>query len=159
MPLTKLTISPENTAYSFIDGSEVNSVSLEGGSSRYRRDIVGATSTVTVSWIFNAIEYDYFRAFYRGVSAKGSKPFLIDLILDDSELIEHEVHFIVNSVNLVSQQGNSYSVTAQLEVKPKTYDEDDDVVFVDLYNSYGEDMNDVIQQLEILTNKELPAHL
>lgn len=162
MALTKFIIPPNQSGYSVSDGRETLSAQLDGGASRYRRDILNAARRVNVQWTFNKEEYQYFRAFYNGVTLSGSTPFLIDLFLDDQELTEHTVYFVPESVSLgqvVASQ--NFTVSAQLEATPTPADADADAALVMLFNEYGsfEIADGVLNQLEQLANVDLPGSL
>lgn len=161
MALTKLTIPPDQSGYSVTDGTEVISVKLDGGASRFRRDVLNAASRVTVQWSVTPDNFRYLRAFYRSVTAQGSTPFLIDLLLDEPELTEHQAYFIPGTMRLQSQRGLQYVVAAELEVAPDLPDSEYDAILVTLYNEYGgsEQALLMLNQLEQLTNVDLPAAL
>jgi len=161
MALTKLTIPPNQASYSVKDGNETLSVKLDGGQSRYRRDILEASSIVDVAWSVNGAEFQYLRAFYKTTSRRGSLPFLIDLYLDLPTLTEHEAYFVKDTVKFPSQRGLEFTVSAQLEVKPLEADDDYNQAIVDLYNEYGsyEAAQEVLAQLEQLTNVDLPGSM
>jgi hypothetical protein len=153
MAMTKFIIPPDNSAYSVTDGKEVVATQLDGGAARYRRDIIGATSTVNVSWILGRDEYKYLRSFYRGVTGKGATPFLIDLILDDFELTEHKVYFIPGSMQLTAQKGLTHWASAQLEVYPN--EDTDNGDFAYLYNEFGSFSKFLVSEdvLQIVVNE------
>lgn len=163
MALTKFIYPPENSAYSVADGKEVVSTQLDGGAARYRRDIIGATSTVGVSWIFGPDEYKYLRSFYRAVTLKGSKPFRIDLILDEPELTEHKAYFIPGSMQLTAQKGLTYWASAQLEVYPAEIDYAAESAFVALFSEYGKDWESLFPIFEngfnTVINIDVPGRL
>lgn len=139
MSLTKFIVRPDNSSYSATDGKEVVSVALDGGSSRYRRDILGASSAVNVQWVCNREEFHYIRAFFRALTGKGSLPFAIDLILDNPLPVEHKAYFIPGSMVLTGQRGLSYYVSAQLEVEPVDIDEDMEIDYVIMFNEFGDE--------------------
>lgn len=157
MAMTKFILPPDNSAYSVTDGKEVVATQLDGGAARYRRDIIGATSTVNVSWILGRDEYNYLRSFYRGVTGKGASPFLIDLILDDFELTEHKVYFIPGSMQLTAQKGMTHWVSAQLEVYPN--EDTDNGNFAYVYAEFGSDWRYWLDTLDKITNFDLPEIL
>lgn len=159
MALSKFTIPPNKEGYGVTDGSEVIGVKLDGGASRYRRDVVGSTSRVTVQWSLNPSSYRYIRAFFRTATANGSSPFLIDLLMDEPALTEHTAHFVPDSMQLTNVRGNTYTVSAELEIKPLPADEEYDTALVMLYEEYGLVAPYFINQLEHLVNVQLPAKL
>ena len=158
MPLTKLILAPDRTAYTVQDGVETLEVKLDGGASRFRWDIVGSTSNVTVQWSVGPENYQYLRAFYRTISSHGADPFLIDLILDEPSFTEHTVHFIPGSMRLQSQSGLKYVVAAQLEVIPEIEDSALNESIVEIINAYGgyEEPSLVFDLLETLINVDFP---
>lgn len=163
MSISKFIIPPDNSSYAVSDGKEVVSTKLDGGASRYRRDILGATSTVDVVWILGPDEYKYLRSFYRALCVTGSRPFLIDLILDEPTLTEHKAYFIPASVRLTGQKGLTYWVSAQLEVYPAEMDMQAEADFAAIYGEFGKNwQNDFPifeNSLDLLTNIEIPGAL
>lgn len=161
MGLTKLTLAPDSSSYSVTDGKEVVSVALDGGAGRYRRDILDASSSVSVVWICDREEYHYLRAFYRALLGKGSKPFLIDLILDDPLPAEHKAYFVPGSMVLTGQKGLSYYVSAQLEVEPAEIDTEAETMFAALFSEFGgtwqTDFPPIESEFDWLINTKLPA--
>ncbi len=160
MALNKLKLTPDSSSYSVTDGKEVVATQLDGGAARYRRDILGATSTVSVSFILGTVEYSYLRAFYKALVSSGATPFLIDLILDKPELTEHKAYFVPGSIQLTAQKGLTYWVSAQLEVYPVAMTEDD-FTFAALYGEFGENWRllfpPVEDELNTITNVTLPG--
>jgi len=160
MSISKFIIPPDNSSYAVSDGKEVVSTKLDGGASRYRRDILGATSTVDVVWILGPDEYKYLRSFYRALCVSGSRPFLIDLILDEPTLTEHKAYFIPASVRLTGQKGLTYWVSAQLEVYPAEMDMQAEADFATIYSYWGPNWQTTFpvfdDELNTLMNIEIP---
>lgn len=119
--MDKLLLCPTAAGYSAQQNPSTLSVALDGGAGRYRADILNASFLVNVLWVCDQEKYDYLSAFERTATKRGSLPFLIDLILDDSELIEHEARFVPGSYRLAQVDGVVYRVEAVLEVV-KPYD-------------------------------------
>jgi hypothetical protein len=155
--MKKFILPPDSSAYSMADGAEIISTKLDGGASRVRKDIIGATSIVNCVWILGRDEYKYFRSFFRGITGKGANPFLIDLILDEHYLTEHEAYFVPNSVQLTGQKGHTYWLSAQLEVKPLPDLDNGD--FSDIYSALGEDWYRWLDKLDFIVNHEWPEVL
>lgn len=163
MAMTKLKLAPDNSNYSVTDGREVLATQLSGGAARYRRDVIGAPSRVTVQWILDREEYRYLRAFYKVVTQSGSEPFLIDLILDVPELTEHTAYFIPESMALTGQKGLSHTVSAQLDVKPLDMDETAAIDLVNVFNYFGpqwaSSFPPLDDQLNTLMNISIPEDI
>lgn len=158
--MEKFIIPPDQDGYSVTDGNETVSTILDGGLSRTRRDILGASSLVTTVWTLGREDYRYIRAFYRGVTGKGAEPFLIDLLLDFPTLTEHKAKFVVGSMALTQQDGLKFEVTAQLEVEPLPADDDFDRAYAMIYGVYGfEEWDLVYNQFNHLVNEVMPASL
>jgi hypothetical protein len=160
MAISKFIIPPDNSSYSVTDGSQVIATQLDGGAARYRRDILGATSKVGVSWTLGPEEYKYLRSFYRALCVSGSRPFLIDLILDDPVLTEHKAYFVPNSMQLTGQKGLTYFVACQLEVYPAEMDLEAEADFAAIYSYWGKDWKNKFpafdDELNTLINIEIP---
>jgi hypothetical protein len=121
MALPKLTIPPDQDNYSVIEFENVVSVKLDGGSSRFRLDKTSSIGKATVQWTVNEENYRYLRDFYR-LTKNGALTFLIDLLYDTPYLTELEAKFVPDSFKLARQQGKSFTVTAELEIKPPPVD-------------------------------------
>jgi hypothetical protein len=115
--MADMSISPEQSDYSFTDDGGVVAIEVEGGHARYRRDILNGHIRCKVSWKVDPDGYAYLRAFYRS-HLNGGTPFTIDLILLSSELTTHTAWFLPGTFSLTSKEGNSYTVAAELEVVP-----------------------------------------
>lgn len=163
MSLTRLNLRPQSASYSAKDNKEVVAVQLDGGASRYRRDILNATSIVNVQWVLTDVEYRYIRIFYKEIIKSGALPFEIELIINDSEVELHKAYMVPGSFALKRQRGLSYTVGARLEAYPIAKDSDEDLQFALLFSEFGVDYEDVFPSLEdelnTLINTNLPAYL
>lgn len=156
MALSKLTLLPDNSAYTVQDGKEIVSVQLDGGASRRRRDVLGAASRVSCKWICDELEYKYLRAFYKTRIASGADSFLIDLILDEPSLVECRAAFVPNSMVLQDQKGLTYFVSAELEVIPNVADTVYDESLVTIFENYQQGSYVFLNTFEMLVNVQLP---
>jgi hypothetical protein len=159
MAITKFIYPPDQQGYSFQDGKETLQAELDGGASRFRRDVLNGAYKLNVSWTLDPNGYNYARAFYRGVTQSGALPFLIDLWTDvGDQLLEHEVHFVPGTFGLKSQRGQSFIVGATLEVQPyQLSDTTADIVY--LVNEFGWDYATHIDKLDPIVNSDLPNDL
>lgn len=129
----KLLLTPEAAGYSAAFGEEVIRTQLEGGSGRYRADMLNSSSMVECSWTLTAAQYNYLAAFYR-THKKGAVPFEIDLILDSAEKVERVANFMPNTFQLTGQSGPNYFVKATLEVQPMAIDAAADLAIVNAFS-------------------------
>jgi hypothetical protein len=155
--MQKLILPPDQASYSVSSADEVLRVQLDGGRGRYRRDILNASRMVNCQWTIGPENFQYLNVFYRYSVENASEPFLIDLYLDDPFLTEHQANFIPGSFSLSSQQGLTFVVTAQIEVKPSNYDPDYSSSYLMLIAEYGsvEAATEILNLLEKLVNVDL----
>lgn len=157
MTLHKFIIPPDQTSYSFMDANDIIAVKLDGGASKFRKDILDANLNLTVQWTLTKDQYNYFRTFYRIFTENGSLPFLIDLYVDDPFILsEHEVHFLPGTVGLRNQHGESFIVGATLEVTPVAQSQVN-IDSASLYASFGEAFEAYNDIFDNLINVEVPA--
>lgn len=116
--MDKLTLSPDESGYSFKDGVEVLRAQLSSGRGRFTRGILNAAIPLNVQWTCDADEYDYLMAAYDTHVAEGHAPFPIDLIIDDTEFVEHQVRIMPGTFGLSGHAGDQFVVKAVLEVQP-----------------------------------------
>lgn len=154
----KLVLPPDSSGYTVSDELDgvVRNI-LEGGAARYRRDIQKTSKSVQCTFICTALEYQYLRAFYRTWVDNPSGAFLADLVIDGMDLTTHSCYFIPGTFILTSQQGGSYTVQAQLEVRPLDYDTELDSTYVALVGEYGlNDWQIYVDLFDIVINVEFP---
>lgn len=116
MPLPKLALLPEDSRYSAAPGAAVRRAAVPGGRGRHRLDQIGAPTMVDVTFSLDRDEYLYLGAFYRRRSINGSRPFLMDLVLDAALPTEQVVQFMPGSPKLSNVSGERHIVSATLEV-------------------------------------------
>lgn len=155
--MEKLVISPDSVGYTTLDGEEVVSIQLDGGASRTRRDKIGASSFVNCRWSLNALQYLYLRAFYNTATAKSSIPFLVDLLIDKPDVVEHVARFVPGSWSLAETRGRGYFVEARLEVDPVAIDEEFDEALIEFYGIYEDDLPLFLNDLEQFVNFTIPS--
>ncbi|GEA08488.1 hypothetical protein KUL42_32490 [Alteromonas sp. KUL42] len=153
--MDKLVLSPLQSAYSIEDGNETHRIELDGGLGRYRKDIIGASNKVTASWLLDANEYAYLRAFYRTTTKSGSVSFLVDLIINYADVSEYEAFFMPESLRLDGIEGGMFKCSATLEVKQKKPEEDIDEALVMIFNAFGSDTSSTISIIEHFANNTL----
>lgn len=158
--MDKLYLRPESSDYAVGPSNAFLQTKLDGGASRFRKDRTGNARLVEVSWLCDREQYDYLESFFDTTIDEGSLPFLIDLIIEKSELKEYTAHFIPDSKQLDGIQGFAYSVSAQLEVLPTPIDNEANAIIVEtfeLVNVFGVNI-DFANCLNRLVNFDLDTN-
>lgn len=117
MATPKIALPVDNNSYNVNFGNNVLSTALEGGASRFRKDLIGATHLGSVQWTTDVAGYRYLMAFWRTSLDYGSLPMIIDLVIDDAEVAEYTARIVPGTFGLKSQSGLEYVVGCQLEVE------------------------------------------
>jgi hypothetical protein len=159
MALPKLMLTPSRDGYGADDADDaVLRAKVSAGPSRTRLDMLGATADVSATFRMDRGEYQYWRAFFRLAIGEGSLPFLLDLLLDQPDLVEHEVKLSAPP-RLSGQSGLLYVVQLRLEVKPAFQDTTGDEALLWLVQEYGstDAAAGILLDLEHLVNVDLPA--
>ncbi|MDN5511170.1 hypothetical protein [Acinetobacter sp.] len=154
--LNRLAYCVQQSGYTVNFGNDVIAQNLDGGPSRYRRDIRRNSHLVSVSWVVKLRGYQYLTAFHRVWMRNPSQPFLAKLIIDD-ELKDYEC-FFKSAIQLNSKNGPVYQVSAQLEVKALIADDVFDELLVEVGNQ-SIDLGELMDPLEELVNVDLPNAL
>ena len=155
---TLLALAPDQAGYSVTEPEEVLAVQLDGGLPRFRQDLIGGAKKVTVQWTIGPADYSYLKAFYRTTVGRGAEAFLVDLILDEPVLTQHEAYFNPGTMKLTGVQGLTYTVKAELFVKPIAPDTEYDEALVELVGIYGTDTTRMLNLFEEFANVTLPEY-
>ena len=157
MTLPKLKLIPAQDGYGAEDADDaVLRAKVSAGPSRTRLDMLGSTASVSATLQMDQAEYQYWRAFFRSTIAEGALPFLMDLLLDYPDTVEHEVK-LAAAPRLSGQKGLLYVVQLRLEVKPSPNAEGVDEAIAMLFGNYGSDGPLILASLEHLVNVDLPV--
>lgn len=113
-----LPLPPDTESYTFTYGNQVMSTELDGGQSRFRKDFLGHVHNLDVQWTLNLKNFNYLMAFYRTTLDHGSLSFTIGLIMESGSLVTVTAWFVPGTLKHASPKGNTYVVTASLEVIP-----------------------------------------
>lgn len=155
--MRKLPYLPDSDGYGFNDPTEAVMIQLDGGPPRVRSDILNGPIMLNANWTLDRADYDYFRSFYRVVVERESGKFKCDLVIDKSQLTEHDCIFVPGSMKLAQQKGHMYVVSATLVVIPIPMDLDYEQTLLDLIDIYGgtEELSVVLNLLDYLANVKL----
>lgn len=154
--LLKFKYIPLQAGYSAETDSGVITQQLDGGPPRFRRVSSNNISNVSCSFNFDELGYQYVMAFYRIWMRTPSKPFMVEMFLDDPEVKEYRCWFVPNSVKLTSKKGLRYRVSVQFFVESERHDPVQDELIVDLVNR---DDASIFNPLDHYANVEMPEHL
>lgn len=151
----KFPIAPQTAGYTQTPGSEKTEVQLEGGRAWRRKTKEGASSLVEVSWILSGSAYSFFWAFYRSQTERGVSVYQMDLLLEDAELVDVDCCF-VGEPALAGKNGDTYTVSATLEVIRPAPNPGLDAAIVDGYITYGDSLASIFDRLAIFANEDMP---
>lgn len=154
--LLKFKYVPLQAGYTGETSSGVMSQKLDGGADRNRRVSKNNWSSVSCAFKLDELGYQYVQAFYRIWQRSPSKPFLVEMFLDDSEVQKYECLFVPDSLRLTSKNGAIYNVSVQFSVKPLKVNEAADDAIVMLVNN---SISGITDPLEKLVNEDLPEAL
>ena len=130
--MNKLDLCPLQSSYSVKYGTSVERIALRGGFGRYIQTKNAKKHLVDVSFTLREDDFIYFRAFYLNWQLN-PLPFLMSLIIEDSEFREYIAQFVPESFSFNELNGNVFKVSAQLVV--------------------------VTSEVQILTSKPYPTYL
>lgn len=154
----KLSIAPDQDGYQLENSMSSFGNKLGGGAMRIRRDYLNAPYKVTVTWTLDADEFNYIKTFHRFID-DGNQPFLMDLLVDNSELTEHECRFLPGQFKLGTVKGMVRKVSAQLEVVPLPADDAYDEGLVTTYEAFGSKGSESYSLLAQIINVDMPANI
>lgn len=151
--MLKLKLCVLQNGYTVNFGDDVGEIQLDGGLPRTYIKTKRNAHAVNIGWTLNKAQYNTMMAFWRVYQAEPN-PFLIDLIIDSSELEEYEATFVPGSFSLGSKNGPTYSLSAQLRVKQGFKHLDVDQIII-----ITEGNPEIFSLLDELVNKNLPDAL
>lgn len=155
--MTKIMLAPNQASYAVQPSTdEYLRTQLDGGAGRYRRDILNATILVNVSWTVPSIGFDYLHAVHN-VWVNRIEPFTIDLFINEEGFSNVLAWFVPGTFKYIeSVRGQTYTVTAQLEIQPIERDLELDEDLLALWEEFEEDWPYYLDQLQIIVNDMWP---
>lgn len=151
-------MKPDQDGYQIDAAVTTLQAKLLGGGMKLRRDALNAPAKVSVTWTCSDAEYDYLLTFYRTTN-DGTIPFLMDLIMDNSVLTEHECRFMPGTFKVSTIKGNARKIAAQLEVVPLPPDDAYDEGLVTTFEAFGTETSESLGVLATLVNVNMPANI
>ncbi len=120
--MPKLILPPEQSGYAVDFGSDQIRVVDDSPQGKYSRNVFNNAPKVNCTWICDATEYAYIAQAERASRTHGGLRFDVDLLLDDCpSLTTYKAKFVPGTFSLKSVQGETFTVSAQLEIEPLPY--------------------------------------
>lgn len=119
--MNKLQASPERANYALGDSHDKLQINY-GLGSRFRRNLFNTYRLVTVNWVASRSTYSFLAQAYRAFINSGGAPFLMDLLIDTTDLTEYECEFVTGSFKLDRVSALTFYVSATIRVRPIDFD-------------------------------------
>lgn len=113
-----LSLVPLQGKYGLSEGKDVLRAETQGGPPRVRRDMDASDYHVKVGWELDATDYQTLRTFYKTTTHRGALLFQMDLVTDYDGLTTHLCRFVPGSLKLDDVNGQLFSASAELVVRP-----------------------------------------
>jgi len=110
--------TPEQDGYRLRRGKEFVSIRLDGGRSRVRRDILGASHIATCTFVCTPEEYTALTGFLRETVRSRTELFRLPLLIDAPVAVNHLCCVLDDPEELARTRGYSHTVQVTLEVIP-----------------------------------------
>lgn len=153
--MLNLPFRPLRDGYSFEPLDAARTQELRGGLGRSRLDLIGVVYRVDLRWRLGLADLDRFMAFYRTVRDQGNAAFTVPLVVEGSGVQSHVARFVPGSVRTAERQATQLVVSASLIVQPSPSSPAGDESLMDLYETYGNDAEAVLNALAKLVNEDL----
>ena len=148
-------MQPVVSGYAMDDPGGVMRTEVSGGASRYGLDYDRGTQRFTLTFIFDALQFSVWEAFYHHKTKKGAIAFNVPM---DSGygVSNHLVNIMPGSYNAARTNGVMMVVSFTAETENQAYlmTATEAGGLVDLYDQYGEASNALINQLDIFSNHD-----
>lgn len=110
--------TPEQDGYRLRRGKETVTIRLDGGQSRVRRDVLGASHEVTCTFNLDQDEYTTFEGFFRERVQARSRLFRIPLLIDVPVAVNYLARVLDDPEELSATRGYAHTAQVRLEVIP-----------------------------------------
>ncbi|QAY02003.1 hypothetical protein VpaJT1_75 [Vibrio phage VpaJT_1] len=146
-------LRPERDSYSFTNPDGARRTTTSGGPMRIETDHLGGPFNVSVQYYCPTPQMArWFQLFWLRETFEGSIPFQAALALESPEVFEDYVVRLRGAPQWNQFTGINGRVSVSYEVEQRTADyETEDTQFW-FYQEYGDDADDVLNELEKLTN-------
>jgi len=143
--LIDLPYAPEQSSYAYNKSDGIVTVTLDGGLSKSRKDVIGNASVINCEWVLNTTQFKEFMLFFNIIAQKGVRSFKAALILDKPVAETFDAKFVPGTLTSSAPNELQNYVSANLEVVPIELTDQEYADFIkDQYpNSYVTMFNDL----------------
>ena len=129
--------------YSATGQYDTSGTSNRGGN-RIRRDFIGSTRFINISWSLDSAQHKYIELFYKNTLKGGALKFKIKIPIDEMECREYVAHFAPDTFKFSSRKGSRDIYSATIEVYPlNSISQSDDNAYVVLMGAFGGDVEQI----------------
>lgn len=153
MPTLPAGFTPTVAAYSLGGPGGVMRTEVSGGAARYALDYGRGTQQFNVTLILDKLKFSVWTAFFHHIILKGALTF--DMPLDSGFGTEaHAVNIVPGTYSASRTGGTAMVVAFVVEAESKVYDMTavDAAALIDVYSTYGDDSNRLLDRLAHFAN-------
>lgn len=153
MPTLPAGLTPTVAAYSHGGPGGVMRTEVSGGAARYALDYGRGTQQFNVTLILDKLKFSVWTAFFHHIILKGAITF--DMPLDSGFGTEaHAVNILPGTYSASRTGGTAMVVAFVVEAESKVYDMTavDAAALIDVYSTYGDDSNKLLDRLAQFAN-------
>jgi len=153
MPTLPAGLTPTVAAYSHGGPGGVMRTEVSGGAARYALDYGRGTQQFNVTLILDKLKFSVWTAFFHHIILKGALTF--DMPLDSGFGTEaHAVNIVPGTYSASRTGGTAMVVAFVVEAESKVYDmtAGDAAALIDVYSTYGDDSNKLLDRLAQFAN-------
>jgi hypothetical protein len=153
MPKLPAGLTPTVAAYSHGGPGGVMRTEVSGGAARYALDYGRGPQQFNVTLILDKLKFSVWTAFFHHIILKGALTF--DMPLDSGFGTEaHAVNIVPGTYSASRTGGTAMVVAFVVEAESKVYDMTavDAAALIDVYSTYGDDSNRLLDRLAQFAN-------
>ena len=153
MPTLPTGLTPTVAAYSYGGPGGVLRTEVAGGAARYGLDYGRGTQQFNVTLVLDKLKFSVWTAFFHHIILKGAVTF--DMPLDSGFGTEqHAVNIVPGTYSASRTGGIAMVVAFVVEAESKVYDMTaaDAAALIDVYSTYGDDSNKLLDRLAQFAN-------
>lgn len=132
-PEGTLRLDPEVISYTAHQTDDFLDTGLNAAIDNFASNILGTCISATLLFILDADEFDYLQAFHRHYTRNPTTPFQLELIVGEKALTTHLCVFVPGTYSITGLNDESYTITCEVEAKPKSYNPTTDESLIDAF--------------------------